>query len=219
MSLKAVLFDMDGVIVDTEPIHKKAYFKMFEYFNTDVSEALYASFAGASTRKVCNTVKENFGLDIAVEEMEKVKRDHFKNLFYNEADFDMVPGVMNLIKHYFENNTVMVLATSASHTTIEMVFEKFELNRYFKAIISGTDLKESKPNPEIFVKAAVLSGHQKSECMVIEDSTNGITAAHRAEIFCAGYKGGNTKLQDYSLANIVVTDFSALELTHIQQYF
>lgn len=219
MPLKAVLFDMDGVIVDTEPIHKKAYFRMFENFGAAVSEEQYASFAGASTRKVCNSVKNRFDLNVQVEEMESVKRTYFKKLFYNDADFDMVSGVKKLIEHYFENKITMVLATSASHTTIKMVFEKFGLYPFFKAIISGTDLKESKPNPEIFIKAAELAGEAPGNCMVIEDSTNGITAASRAGIFCAAYKGGNTKFQDYSLANIVVNDFSELELSKIESYF
>lgn len=219
MSLKAVLFDMDGVIVDTEPIHKKAYFKMFESFGANVDEELYSTFAGASTRKVCNTVINRFGLTEAVENLEEVKRTFFKEYFYNDSEFDMVSGVRELIAHYYENNIKMVLATSASHATIDMVFERFDLKRFFKNVISGTDLKESKPNPEIFLKAAELSGESAKECMVIEDSTNGITAAHRAGIFCAGYNGGKTKLQDYSLADIVVTDFQDLELPKLKPYF
>jgi len=219
MPLKAVLFDMDGVIVDTEPIHKKAYFKMFESFGADVDEELYSTFAGASTRKVCNTVIDRFGLTAAVENLEEVKRTFFKEYFYNDSEFDMVPGVRELIAHYYENNIKMVLATSASHATIDMVFERFDLKRFFKDVISGTDLKESKPNPEIFLKAAELSGESAKECMVIEDSTNGITAAHRAGIFCAGYNGGKTKLQDYSFADIVVSDFRELELQKLKPYF
>ena len=217
MSLKAVLFDMDGVIVDTEPIHKKAYFKMFEHFDLNVSEELYSSFAGASTQRVCNTVIDEFNLKIGADEMESVKRKYFKNFFDNDEDFGTVKGVKELIEHYHNNEIVLILATSASHTTINMVFARFNLNPYFKAVISGTDLKESKPNPEIFIKAAELSGFPKNECIVIEDSTNGITAAHHAGIFCAAYNGGKTQMQDYSKANIVVTDFSELQIDKINQ--
>lgn len=217
MSLKAVLFDMDGVIVDTEPIHKKAYFKMFEHFDLNVSEELYSSFAGASTQRVCNTVIDEFNLKIGADEMESVKRKYFKNFFDNDEDFGTVKGVKELIEHYHNNEIVLILATSASHTTINMVFARFNLKPYFKAVISGTDLKESKPNPEIFIKAAELSGFPKNECIVIEDSTNGITAAHHAGIFCAAYNGGKTQMQDYSKANIVVTDFSELQIDKINQ--
>src|SRR5690606_5475684 len=103
MSLKAVLFDMDGVIVDTEPLHRKAYFKMFASFGADVSDELYAQFAGASTRKVCQTVIDRFGLHQSFEELQNLKRAYFKELFYEDAAFDLIPGVRNLIEHYHEN--------------------------------------------------------------------------------------------------------------------
>ena len=219
MPLKAVLFDMDGVIVDTEPLHRKAYFKMFESFGAQVSPELYAQFAGASTRKVCQTVIETFGLNNTFEELQDVKRGYFKELFYHDADFDLIPGVRNLIEHYFDNGIKLVLASSASQMTIDMVFEKFSLNSYFMGKISGADLKESKPHPEIFLRAAEIADESKENCMVIEDSTNGIMAAHRAGIFCAGYKSKHTHGQDYVLANIVVNDFKELETNKINPYF
>jgi len=219
MVLKAVLFDMDGVIVDTEPLHKKAYFKMFEEFDANVSPGLYATFAGASTKKVCQTVIDHFGLSNSTDELIDVKRKHFKELFYHDAEFDLIPGVKQLIQHYFENDVKLVLASSASKITIDMVFEKFGLEEYFIGKISGAELKESKPHPEIFLKAAQMADEPIENCMVIEDSTNGILAAQRAGIFCAGFKSEHTHGQDYSLANVVVSDFSDLELGKMKHYF
>lgn len=219
MPLKAVLFDMDGVIVDTEPLHRKAYFKMFENFGAKVSDDLYARFAGASTRKVCQTVIEEFKLDKTYEELQMVKRAYFKELFYNDEDFDLIPGVRNLIEYYHENHVKLVLASSASPTTIDMVFEKFGLDPYFKGKISGAELKESKPHPEIFLRAAKMAGEPVENCMVIEDSTNGILAAHRAGIFCAGFQSKHTHGQSYDLANIVVKSFKDLELQYLKGFF
>ena len=219
MPLNAVLFDMDGVIVDTEPLHRKAYFKMFEDFGVDVSDELYATFAGATTHKVCTHVIDTFQLDAPIESLFQVKRKHFKELFYSDSDFDLIPGVKELIEHYYEHGVKMVLASSASHTTINMVFEKFKLDSFFIDRISGEDLKASKPHPEIFIRAAEMANENKANCMVIEDSTNGIKAAHSASIFCAGYKGGNTELQDYSLANIVVSDYKELKTEKLKSFF
>lgn len=219
MALEAILFDMDGVIVDTEPLHRKAYFKMFEEFGLNVSDELYATFAGATTRKVCSTLIERFQIKQPMEEMFSSKRKHFKTLFYDDAEFDLIAGVEDLMQHYFEQNIPMVLASSASHTTIDMVFEKFNLSPYFIGKISGEDLKASKPHPEIFIRAADIAKTDKNKCMVIEDSTNGIVAAHRAEIFCAAYQGKNTLGQDYTLANIVVNDFQELRLERMEKHF
>lgn len=219
MSLKAVLFDMDGVIVDTEPLHRKAYFKTFHDLGIDVSEELYTSFTGASTRKVCDTLIENFNLNQTFEEIAKIKRDYFKDYFYNDEEFDLIPGVKALIEHYYENGITLILASSATMTTIDMVFEKFELEKYFSGKISGADLKESKPHPEVFLLAAEMAGQPVENCMVIEDSTNGILAAHRAKIFCAAYRSPNSKNQDYTLADTVVSDYEDLQIDKISQYF
>lgn len=215
MPLKAVLFDMDGVIVDTEPLHRKAYFKMFKEFEIDVSADLYSTFAGATTRRVCRTLIESFHLKISMDEMFASKRKHFKELFYSDANFDLIEGVKQLIEHYYENDIKLVLASSASHTTIDMVFDKFKLDKYFIDKISGEDLRASKPHPEIFIRAAAIAQEEKKNCIVIEDSTNGILAAHKAVIFCAGYNGGNTHLQDFTLADIVVNDFNELTINKI----
>ncbi|MDR6158476.1 beta-phosphoglucomutase [Chryseobacterium sp. SLBN-27] len=219
MPLKAVLFDMDGVIVDTEPLHRKAYFKTFDKLGIEVSEDLYASFTGASTKRVCDTLIETFHLGQTFEEIAKIKRDYFKDYFYNDEEFDLIPGVKDLIKHYYESGITLILASSATMTTIDMVFEKFELEKYFSGKISGADLKESKPHPEVFLLAAEMAEQPVEKCMVIEDSTNGILAAHRAKIFCAAYRSPHSKNQDYTLADMVVSDYEDLQIDKISQYF
>lgn len=219
MSLKAVLFDMDGVIVDTEPLHRKAYFKTFNQLEIEVSEELYTSFTGASTKRVCETLISQFNLSHTHEDITTIKRTHFKDYFYNDEEFDLIPGVRKLIEHYYENGIKLIVASSASMTTINMVFEKFGLEKYFSRKISGADLKESKPHPEIFQLAAKMANEPIENCMVIEDSTNGILAAHRANIFCAAYKSFHSHNQNYSLANIIVSDYSELEVDKISKFF
>lgn len=219
MPLKAVLFDMDGVIVDTEPLHRKAYFSTFDDLEIEVSEELYTSFTGASTKKVCTTLIERFQLTQSHEDLASIKRKYFKDYFYNDADFNLLPGVKSLIENYFDNNIKLVLASSASMVTIDMVFEKFDLEKYFIGKISGADLKESKPHPEIFILASEIADESKENCMVIEDSTNGIIAAHSAEIFCTAYKSEHSVGQNYEKANLVISDFSEIEVEKIEKHF
>lgn len=219
MPLKAVLFDMDGVIVDTEPLHRKAYYKLFDELEIEVSEELYTSFTGCSTKKVCTTLIDKFTLEKNHEELAITKRKYFKDYFYNNADFHLLPGVKRLIENYFENGIKLVLASSASMTTINMVFEKFELEKYFIGKISGADLKESKPHPEIFEIAAEIANETKENCMVIEDSTNGILASHAAGIFCVAYKSEHSLNQNYEKANLVISDFFEIEFKKIFSYY
>ena len=210
---------MDGVIVDTEPLHRKAYQKTFADLKIEVSDELYSTFTGSSTQRVCETLIQEFGLKISWQEIAEIKRNYFKFLFDHDPYFDLIPGVLALIQHYFQQDIKLVLASSAHLNTINWVFEKFGLEKYFIGKISGASLKESKPNPEIFLLAAEIAQEATENCMVIEDSTNGILAAHRAGIFCAGFRSEHSALQDYSLANIVADDFQELRLEKIQSFF
>lgn len=219
MPLKAVLFDMDGVIVDTEPLHRKAYFKMFEDFGMQVDEYLYATFTGASTKRVCETLREKFTVEESWEDLAAIKRNYFKHYFDTDPDFDLIPGVKDLILHYYENDIKLVLASSAHMNTINWVFEKFGLEKYFMGKISGADLKESKPHPEIFELGAEMAREPRENCMVIEDSTNGIKAANAAGIFVAAFVSEHSAMQHYETADLVVYDFANLELDKVNQYF
>lgn len=215
--LKAIIFDMDGVIVNSEPLHRKAYFDMFEEFNLNVSNRLYESFTGKSTSAICKELCEIFDLSISHEKLMLSKRKHFKTIFDNDPEFQMIDGALSLIKDYFYNNLTLILASSASMTNINRIFKKFDLDKFFKAKISGADLKESKPNPEIFIKAAKLSGFNKSECIVIEDSTNGITASKSAGIYCIGFNSPNSKNQNYDKADLVVSNFNEIMFSKISE--
>jgi len=217
--LKAVLFDMDGVIVDTEPLHHKAYYKMFNDVNIKVDEVLYDSFTGQSTINICKRLVNHFQLRETPELLVKLKRQHFKYLFDNDTELKLIDGVLELIKDYHSNDVKLVVASSASMPNINRVFERFHLNQYFMGKFSGADLKQSKPHPEIFIKAAQHTGFTKRECLVIEDSTNGIKAANAAGIFCVGYKSEHSHGQDYSNADIIISDFKDIAYHKHNTYF
>jgi beta-phosphoglucomutase-like phosphatase (HAD superfamily) len=89
------------------------------------------------------------------------------------------------------------------------------LHKYFTHIVSGEDFPKSKPHPAIFLRAAELANTPVENCIVIEDSTNGIIAAKAAGIYCIGYDSFHSKLQDYSLADVVITDFKELSYERI----
>ena len=217
--LKAVLFDMDGVIVDTEPLHCKAYYKMFDAVNINVSDSLYESFTGQSTLSICKQLCNHFELIQTPEALVALKRKFFKDLFINDSELALIDGVLELIKNYHNNGLTLVLASSASMTTINNVFTRFNLDQYFIAKLSGSDLKASKPHPEIFEKAAQFSGYNISECMVIEDSTNGIAAANAANIYCVGFKSPNSKNQEYKNADMSISDFDEINYETIRRVF
>jgi HAD superfamily hydrolase (TIGR01509 family) len=213
--IKTVIFDMDGVIVDTEPVHHYAFRQHFKQLNIDVSPEMYASFTGNSTRNVFQKLKNHFQLTQDIDDLINTKRQLFNEAFDKKEDLFLLDGVENLIKDLHANGMQLVLASSSAKVTINRIFTRFNLHQYFTHIISGEDFENSKPDPAIFNHAVFLSQTSKENCIVIEDSTNGIKAAKVAGIYCIGYDSPNSKLQDYSLADEVISNFSDLNFKKI----
>lgn len=206
---------MDGVIVDTEPIHSYAFHQHFKNLGIDVSDTMYATLLGKSTRNVYQLLKDHFDIKEDVPTLIEAKRAIFNDAFDNKPDLFLIEGVEDLIKNLYNNGIQLILASSSSKITIDRVFKRFGLYQYFTDIVSGEDFPKSKPDPAIFEYAASLSKAPKENCVVIEDSSNGITAAKAAGIFCIGYDSPHSKLQDLSHADMVIHYFSEFNLKKI----
>ena len=209
--IKCVIFDMDGVIIDSESLHKKAYFETFKSLGLEVSEALYSSLTGSSTINAFEKLIAHFNLNADVNALVLQKRKKYVNLFENDPTLKLIDGVEELIKYLHREKITMILASSSAMVNINRVFKRFNLDSYFTAKISGADLRASKPHPEIFEKAALLANIPKEHCIVIEDSDNGILAANAAGIFVFGYNNPLVTDQTLQHADHVITDFHELK--------
>ncbi len=207
---------MDGVIVDTEPVHHYAYRLHFKDLNIEVSPEMYASFTGNSTKNIYERLKDVYKLTDEVPTLVKTKRNLFNDAFDKKEDLYLLEGVLDLIQDLHRNGMQLVLASSSANVTIDRIFRRFDLHRYFSHIVSGEDFPKSKPHPAIFLKAAELANTPVENCIVIEDSTNGIKAANAAGIYCVAYNSLHSKLQDLSTADKVIQRFDELDFTTIR---
>lgn len=214
--IQTVIFDMDGVIVDTEPVHHYAYNQHFKQLGIEVSPEMYASFTGFSTKNTFEKLKSHFDIKEDVPSLIETKRKLFNDAFDQKEDLYLLDGVEDLIKDLHANGMQLVLASSSAKVTINRVFNRFDLHQYFSHIVSGEDFPQSKPHPAIFEHAAFVSQTPREKCIVIEDSTNGILAAKAAGIYCIGYDSVHSKLQDYSKTDKVISNFKELSFEVIK---
>lgn len=158
----------------------------------------------------------NFNISEDVATLVDRKRNLFNDAFDKKEDLFLLEGVEDLIKDLFNNEMQLVLASSSANVTIERIFDRFDLHKYFTFKVSGEDFPQSKPHPAIFIKAAELSQTPFKNCIVIEDSTNGIKAANAAGIFCIGFVSEHSKLQNLSTADKIISRFEELNFKIIR---
>jgi HAD superfamily hydrolase (TIGR01509 family) len=209
--VKCVIFDMDGVIIDSEEIHKKAYYETFISLGLEVSEELYKTFTGSSTINAFQKLIAHFKLEEDANELVLQKRKRYINFFENDTNLHLVKGAKEIIHYFYNKDLTLILASSSAMVNINRVFDRFDLQKYFTAKISGADLTQSKPHPEIFEKAAILGNTAKENCIIIEDSDNGIQAANDAGIFVYGYKNPLSEGQTLENADFIINNFKRLK--------
>lgn len=216
--IKTVIFDMDGVLINSEPLHHLVFNSQFKKLKIEVSDELFATFTGNSTQMIFEKIIQHFDLKHDVTELVNEKTRLFVDAFHKSTAYNLISGVKDVIIDLHKNEIQLIVASSSEMEIIEAIFDRFDLNPYFSHKVSGADFPKSKPHPAIFLKAVELSGALAAECIVIEDSTNGIQAAKAAGLYCIAYKGFDVDTQNQSLADEIILDFFELnyqKISHI----
>ncbi len=217
--LKAVIFDMDGVIIDSEPMHARAAILVLNELNIDVSMRYVETLIGCTMHTICSRMIKDFNIkNRSVEELIQANNQMKKALLKKEG-LTAIPYVTDLIKNLYDNGMKLIIASSSSCEEIENVMDTLNIRQYFKGYVSGSTIPNPKPAPDIFLEAANLLGVAASECIVIEDSYNGVTAAKAANMTCIGYYNPNSGKQDLKSADILVEGFDEIDFSFIHQVY
>lgn len=181
--VKGIIFDMDGLLFDTESIYCDANLEVAEKYDLPFTKETYAKYIGISDEEVWEDLHKIFA-DYGKETVQKfideswgMAHDRFKT-----GEVDLKPGVHELLAYLEEQEIPRVLASSNVRPVIEILLEHAGIRDKFSDIISAEDVKFAKPDPEIFVIAADRLGLAAADCLVLEDSKNGILAAEGAGV-------------------------------------
>lgn len=201
---------MDGVIVDSEPLHQACERKMFHRLGIQVSAEEHDSMVGSTDETMWLRLSQAHSLPVPVEEAVRMKKELYLEFLQQDNHFLPVPFVRELMEDLFRNNFTMALASSSPHEQIRYILARFDMGNFFSAVVSGEDVDEGKPHPGIFLKAAEAVGVEPRSCLVIEDSRNGVTAALSAGMRCVGFVNPNSGNQDLSQAHCIIRSFEEL---------
>lgn len=214
--MQAVLFDMDGVLIDSEPLHYATDQELLKELDILVSDSYLDKFVGMTNPLMWSTIAKEFNKTFDIQQILKKQYDlKIKKLYEN--DYQPIQGITSLLTNLYQNNIPMAVASSSSAAFIQAVLKKLNITAYFKTFVSGEEIKKSKPEPDVFLKTAEMLQINPKDCIVIEDSKNGLHAAKRAGMKSVGYINKNSGNQDLSEANLIIDSFSALTFDILQK--
>ncbi len=199
MRVDAVIFDMDGVLVDSEPIALQAMRQVMERRGVAYTDADNDEFVGRTTLEECQILTARHGLDADPQDLTCEYIEILVELI--RAAPRPLPGVPDVLQYLNARGYRMALASSADPVVIAENVRTLRLARYFEAIVSGTQVARGKPEPDVFIETARRLRLSPDRCLVVEDSRNGLLAAKAARMACAVVPCSSTRHQDFREAD------------------
>jgi HAD superfamily hydrolase (TIGR01509 family) len=192
MSYKAVLFDMDGVIVDSEPLHVAAFQATLKEYGCNLTDEQYKQYFAGRTDEA--GFKQYFDSRGEAVELPVIMDKKAKAYLQLAADrLIPYPGVVEFIRNLAGEKTSLALVTGSLRAEAEVTLKAFGLMGLFKVIIAAEDISQSKPDPEGYLKGAKALGFEPADCIVVEDAPSGVKAACAAGMRCLAVTTTHTK--------------------------
>lgn len=216
MELNTVIFDMDGLLIDSEPLWEEATNEVFKQYNLTLSHSQYLSSTGLRTREFVQWWFRHF----------EVADDHLSNA---EADIInavkekiqlkglKMPGVDHIFNLFFEYGFKMGVASSSPMSLIDLVIDKLNLRHYLSAIVSAEHLSHGKPHPQVYLNCADALNADPLNCVCFEDSFNGMIAAKAARMKCVIVPAPAQQKQDrWAAADLKLSSLQNFGDLHLQ---
>lgn len=205
---------MDGVIIDSEPLHFDVDMETMEHLGFKVTQNGLEKYVGMTNPAMWRLIRVEYGIEQSVEEIISYQlRRKIEEL--HARDFAPMEGMESLLAELKLRNLPIALASSSPRIFIEEVLRKFDIADYFTSIVSGEEVLSGKPAPDVYLEAALQLGVSPADCVVLEDSRNGVIAAKEAGMRCIGYINSHSGDQDLSRADWIVKAIKDIPLSQL----
>lgn len=216
--LKAVIFDMDGVLVNTEPIYYKVVKEIINENNHDITYKEYEKYIGMTNEYTWELIKSEYNISQSIEELIDTMMI-LKDVIIKRDGYELIDGVLDLLEDLKDHNIKIGLASSSPICDILDIVQSTGIDKYFDKLVTGESVDRSKPFPDVFLKAAKELKVSNEECIVIEDSKNGVLAANSANMKCIGFVNNDSGNQDLSMSDLIVKSMKDISYESIEALY
>ncbi len=211
---KAVIFDMDGVMIDSEPLWEKTETILLGRRGIDYNPSYRDKIVGLNQKDSGKLLKETFRLEEPVKELLDERISILLQLY--ERELKAMPGVLKLLNELRESGFLLAVASSSPYRVIKFVLDKFVLNDFFRVVVSGDFVELGKPNPDIYLHTAKELGVIPAECIVIEDSINGLKSAKAAGMLCIAVPDKRLNQREFKAADLIFDKLEKINLAEVE---
>ena len=204
--IRAVLFDMDGVLVNTEPVHYRMWKEAFYNRGLEVSYDVYKGCIGTTDNYLMDLIWDHYGRDFRGDKKLLEERMAIEERVPKEESYPEMPGVREMLRGLHEAGFMLAIASSSPVSRIETAVDHLGVRQYFSLLNSGENVARSKPAPDIYLDTAKKLGVEPAECVVLEDSENGTLAAVSAGMTCVGLRNPDSGDQNLERAKAVIRE-------------
>ncbi len=216
--LKSIIFDMDGVLVNSEPVHYRAYLMALEKWGKSLTYDEYKKYIGTTNIVIIEGLIEKFNLPIDAKAFNEIMKG-YKAFLYERDGYPSVDGVTEMLRSLKNAGYSMAVASSSPHENILLATEALGIQEYFDQLISGEGVPNPKPAPDVFLKAAAALGTRPEECLVVEDSCHGVCAARNAGMPSIGFVNPDSGDQDLSCATRLTKSLREVNADYVKSVY
>lgn len=207
--IKAVIFDMDGVMIDSEPLWEKTERILLARRNIDYSPEYRDMIVGLNQKDSGKLMRDTFLLEETVDEIISERVGILTAIY--EEELEVVPGLTPLLEELRSREYLLAVASSSPLRVINFVLDKFSLQDYFDAVVSGECTERGKPHPDIYLHTAERLGVKPSECVAIEDSINGVRSATGAGMYCIAIPDKRLSREAFESAHLTLESIDEID--------
>lgn len=214
--MKTIIFDMDGVLIDSEYTYLESKTNILRDAGYDIDVSYQYQFMGTTYDFMWSTMKEElklpYGTSHYIEEMNKRRAEMIE-----KDGVKPINNVIEFVQTLHQEGFRMAVASSSPKKDIQFAMDSLNLSQYFEYLVSGEEVENSKPAPDVFLLAAKLLGVNPEKCIAFEDTKNGSKAAKAANMYTIGFENPDYPKQDLSVADMVVTDFNQVDIEKLKK--